>query len=179
MGILFVIVVLIFVLFIMFLAIGGDKAVDKVADRAIPVEVGEGVEVVEDITSDFLKFVEQTWYGDYKLNQLPKSFKIGNVYFDKVISDCSFCEDSYREYKGYDIWGSNSTVVFDVNILIQSYVNIDGKVYDNGEIIRSVNSHISGGYRGHCYISTNIGDFKNEDLRNYILNNLDKVEEVK
>ena len=157
----FVAVVLIFVLFIMFLAIGGDKVFDKVADRAIPVEVEEEV---EDITSDFLDFIKQPWYGDYKLNQLPKSFKIGNVHFDKVLSECDFKGEGGLE--------------FDINILIQSYVTIDSKVYDNGELIRSVNRRVIGGYRRHLSVNTYVREFKNEDLSNYILNNLDKVEEV-
>lgn len=177
MGILFVAVVLIFVLFILFLATrndkSGDKVVDKVADRAIPVEVWEGVED----NSDFLDFIKQSWYGDYKLNQLPKSFKIGNVYFDKVLSNCTFYEESYREYKG-GIWSSNSSVVFSINIIIQSYVKVEGKVYDNGELIHTVNRHITNGFRGYTHIKTTTVDFKNEDLCNYILNNLDKVEEV-
>ena len=177
MGILFGVVVLIFVLFIMFLAIGGDKVVDKVADGAIPVEVGEGVEVVEDNNSDFLDFIKQSWYGDYKLNQLPKSFKIGNVYFDKISSSCKFFERSYQEYGGRGKWSTSLYLLWNVNIEIKSYVFLESKVYDNGGYIhKGARTAEQGIYS--TYITYDPRVFENKDLRDYILNNLDKVEEV-
>ena len=77
-----------------------------------------------------------------KLKSLPKSFKIGNVYFEK---------------------GVNNTNHYQTFI---SYVTIDGKIYDNGNI--SIDRD------WHYYFRTT-----NKDLTDYILNNLYKVEEVK
>ena len=77
-----------------------------------------------------------------KLKSLPKSFKIGNVHFDK---------------------GVNNTNRYQTFI---SYVTIDGKIYDNGNI--SIDRD------WHYYFRTT-----NKDLTEYVLNNLDKVEEVK
>jgi len=77
-----------------------------------------------------------------KIKSLPKSFKIGNVYFYK-------CVDNGRYYEAFI-----------------SYVIVDGKVYDNG----TLNIDQEWDFR---YNTTN------RDLLNYILDNLDKVEEVK
>lgn len=77
-----------------------------------------------------------------KLESLPKSFKIGNVYFDRCGEDGCY----YQEFL--------------------SYVVIDDKIYDNGNISVSRDSF--------SYFRTT-----NKDLMDYILNNLDKVEEVK
>ena len=76
-----------------------------------------------------------------KLKSLPKSFKIGNVYFEK---------------------GVNNTNHYQTFL---SYVTIDGKIYDNGNI------SIDRDWR--YYFRTT-----NKDLTDYILNNLYKVEEV-
>lgn len=76
-----------------------------------------------------------------KINSLPKSFKIGNVYFDKCFNNLEY----YQEFL--------------------SYVVIDRKVYDNGSL------NIDFGFDFY-YRNTN------KDLMNYILDNLDKVEEV-
>ena len=85
---------------------------------------------------DYVNSYDCVWV---KIKSLPKSFKIGNVYFDRC------CNNKY--YKTFI-----------------SYVVIDGKAYDNG--------------------TTSIGDkfscnTTNRDLMDYILDNLDKVEEVK
>lgn len=77
-----------------------------------------------------------------KINSLPKSFKIGNVYFDKCFNNLEY----YQEFL--------------------SYVVIDRKVYDNGSL------NIDFGF--DFYYRT-----INRDLMDYILDNLDKVEEVK
>ena len=77
-----------------------------------------------------------------KIDSLPKSFKIGNVYFDKCIED---------------IWSYQTFL---------SHVVIDGKIYDNGYVI--ITEKWNSSYR-----------ITNKDLMDYILNNLDKVEEVK
>ena len=84
------------------------------------------------INSDFCVWV--------KINSLPESFKIGNVYFDK----CVYNNKYYQTFL--------------------SYVIVDGKVYDNGTL--------SGDFEFSCNTT-------NKDLMNYILDNLDKVEEVK
>ena len=76
-----------------------------------------------------------------KFESLPKSFKIGNVYFEK---------------------GVNNTNHYQT---LLSYVTIDGKIYDNGNI--SIDRD------WHYYFRTT-----NKDLTDYILNNLYKVEEV-
>lgn len=77
-----------------------------------------------------------------KINNLPKSFKIGNAYFDKYVEDSW----SYQTFL--------------------SHVVIDRKVYDNGNV--SIYQDRDSSYR-----------ITNKDLMNYILDNLDKVEEVK
>ena len=75
-----------------------------------------------------------------KINSLPNSFKIGNVYFYK----CGYNNKYYQTFL--------------------SYVFVEGKVYDNGNL--SIDFEFS------CNTT-------NRDLLEYILNNLDKVEEVK
>lgn len=77
-----------------------------------------------------------------KVVSLPKSFKIGNIYFDKCIEGSWSCQT------------------------FLSHVVIDRKVYDNGYTI------IAQEWYSSCRIT-------NRDLMNYILDNLDKVEEVK
>lgn len=77
-----------------------------------------------------------------KVISLPKSFKIGNVYFDKCIEGSWSCQT------------------------FLSHVVIDRKVYDNGYTI------IAQEWYSSCRIT-------NRDLMNYILDNLDKVEEFK
>ena len=77
-----------------------------------------------------------------KVVSLPKSFKIGNIYFEK---------------------GVNNTNRYQTFL---SYVTIDRKIYDNGNIIIDRDWH-------YYFRNTN------KDLTDYILNNLDKVEEVK
>lgn len=77
-----------------------------------------------------------------KINSLPESFKIGNVYFDK----CVYNNKYYQAFLSYAV--------------------IEGKVYDNGTLTIDQEWDFS-------YNTTN------KDLMNYILDNLDKVEEVK
>ena len=77
-----------------------------------------------------------------KFESLPKSFKIGNVYFDKCVEGGCY----YQEFL--------------------SYVVVDGKIYDNGSL--SIDQDW-----GFYFRTTN------RDLTNYILDNLDKVEEIK
>lgn len=76
-----------------------------------------------------------------KISNLPKSFKIGNVYFDNC------CNNKYYQ-------------------TFLSDVVVDRKVYDNGTLSIDFECNFS-------YNTTN------RDLLEYILNNLDKVEEVK
>ena len=85
-----------------------------------------------------------------KINSLTKSFKIGNVYFDK-------CVDNSRHYETF-----------------LSYVIVDGKAYDNGILSIDFECNYTGGdkeYNFSCNTS-------NRDLLDYVLDNLDKVEEV-
>ena len=96
----------------------------------------EEKELREAFIKDYMKSDGCIWV---KINSLPKSFKIGNVYFDK-------CVDSNKYYQTF-----------------LSYVTVDGKVYDNGTL--NIDFEFS------CKTT-------NKDLMNYILNNLDKVEEV-
>ena len=77
-----------------------------------------------------------------KVVSLPKSFKIGNVYFDKCIDSSWSCQT------------------------FLSHIVIGREVYDNGYTI------IAQEWYSSCRIT-------NKDLLNYILDNLDKVEEVK
>lgn len=100
----------------------------------------------EDYVSD--KELRELFIKDYinsnycvwvKISNLPKSFKIGNVYFDNC------CNNKYYQ-------------------TFLSYVIVDGKVYDNG--ILSIDF-----YCNYSYNTTN------KDLLEYILDNLDKVEE--
>ena len=77
-----------------------------------------------------------------KFESLPKSFKIGNVYFDKCVEGGCY----YQEFL--------------------SYVVVDGKIYDNGSL--SIDQDW-----GFYFRTTN------RDLTNYILDNLDKVVEIK
>lgn len=96
-------------------------------------------ELREAFLKDYINSDNCVWA---KVVSLPKSFKIGNVYFDKCIEDS-------RLYQTF-----------------LSHVVIDRKVYDNGYVI------ISQDWYSSCRIT-------NKDLMDYILNNLDKVEEVK
>lgn len=98
----------------------------------------EDEELREAFIKEFINSDDCVWV---KIKSLPKSFKIGNVYFDNC------CNNKYYQ-------------------TFLSYVIVDGKVYDNGSL--SIDHEWDFRY------NTN-----NKDLMNYILDNLDKVEEVK
>ncbi|MEG0407466.1 MAG: hypothetical protein RR623_01210 [Bacilli bacterium] len=94
-------------------------------------------ELREAFLKEYINYSDCAWI---KLNSLPKSFKIGNVYFNKCVEDGCY----YLEFL--------------------SYVLVDDKIYNNGSL--SIDFKFS-------FNTTN------KDLIDYILNNLDKVEEVK
>ena len=94
-------------------------------------------ELREAFLKEYINYDDCAWI---KINSLPKSFKIGNIYFNKCVKDRCY----YREFL--------------------SYVLVDGNIYDNG--ILSIDFKFS-------FNTTN------KDLMDYILNNLDKVEEIK
>ena len=95
-------------------------------------------ELREAFLKDYINSDDCVWV---KIKSLPKSFKIGNVYFDNCCNT--------KHYPTF-----------------LSYVVVDRKVYDNGTL--SIDF-----YCNYSYNTTN------RDLLNYILENLDKVEEVK
>ena len=99
----------------------------------------EDKELREAFIKEYIKSDDCIWV---KINSLPNSFKIGNVYFDKCVEDGCY----YQEFL--------------------SYVVVDGKIYDNGSL--SIDQDW-----GFYFRTTN------RDLTDYILDNLDKVEEVK
>ena len=97
----------------------------------------------EDLREVFIKeYINSDDCAMVKINSLPNSFKIGNVYFDKYDYNSMYYQT------------------------LLSYVAIDGKVYDNGTL--TIDKEWDFSY------NTN-----NRDLMNYILDNLDKAEEVK
>ena len=101
------------------------------------IEINNGDEKLrEAFIKEFINSDDCVWV---KIKSLPKSFKIGNVYFDK----CVYNNEYYQTFL--------------------SYVIVDGKVYDNGTL--SIDFDFS------CNTT-------NKDLMDYILDNLDKVEEV-
>lgn len=111
----------------------------------INLNSGEDEEYVsdEDLRESFLTdYINSNRCVCVKLKSLPKSFKIGNVYFDKCFDNL----DYYQEFL--------------------SYVVVDRKVYDNGSL--------SIAFESDFYYRTT-----NKDLMDYILDNLDKVEEFK
>lgn len=96
----------------------------------------------KELREAFLKeYINSDDYIFIKIESLPKSFKIGNVYFDKYVNNSRYYQTCL------------------------SYVIVDGKVYDNGSFT------IDQEYDFSCNTT-------NRDLLNYLLDNLDKVEEV-
>lgn len=93
-----------------------------------------------------------------KFKSLPKSFKIGNVYFDEGV----YNNEHYQSFLSY--------VVVDRNVHYNGYMSIRRDV----NLLRA-----SDEFNGHYEITSFCLTISNKDLMNYILNNLDKVEEVK
>ena len=120
----------------------------------ITINSGGDEEYVSDreLRETFLKeYINSNCCVWVKIKSLPKSFKIGNVYFDQCY------HNKYHQ-------------------IFLSYVVVDGKVYDNGGLsIDFECNHIRGidkEYNFSCNTT-------NSDLTIYILDNLDKVEEIK
>ena len=130
----------------------------------ITINSGGDEEYVSDreLRETFLKeYINSNCCVWVKIKSLPKSFKIGNVYFNQ----CH--HNKYHQ-------------------IFLSYVIVDGKVYDNGGLsidfecnricgidkeynrIRGIDKE----YNFSCNTT-------NSDLTIYILDNLDKVEEIK
>ena len=113
----------------------------------------------KELRGEFIKdYINSNCCVWVRINSLPMSFKIGNVYFDKYDYKNDYCQT------------------------FLSYVVIDRKVYDNGtlNILRDINLlRASDESNGHYEITSFCLRISNKDLMDYILNNLDKVEEVK
>lgn len=113
------------------------------------------IELREVFIKDYINSNCCVWVN---IKSLPMSFKIGNVYFDKYDYKNDYCQT------------------------FLSYVVIDRKVYDNGtlNILRDINLLQSEDeFNGHYEVTSFCLRVSNTDLMNYILDNLDKVEEVK
>lgn len=108
----------------------------------------EDEELREEFIKDYINSDCCIWV---KIKSLPKSFKIGNVYFDKCFN--------MRNYE-----------------TLLSYVIVDGKFYDNGSLSIDFECNRTSGIDKEYNFSCNT---TNRDLIGYVLDNLDKVEEVK
>ena len=120
----------------------------------ITINSGGDEEYVSDreLRETFLKeYINSDCCVWVKINSLPKSFKIGNIYFDQC------CHNKYYQ-------------------TFLSYVIVDGKVYDNGSISIDFEYNRIRGIDKEYNFSCNT---TNRDLTIYILDNLGKVEEIK
>ena len=120
----------------------------------ITINSGGDEEYVSDreLRETFLKeYINSNCCVWVKIKSLPKSFKIGNVYFDQ----CH--HNKYHQ-------------------IFLSYVIVDGKVYDNGGLSIDFECNRIYGIDKEYNFSCNT---TNNDLTIYILDNLDKVEEIK
>lgn len=136
---------------------------DKVDLTRKPTRRLENICEITHSFKSFEDYVDSYALKFIKIIDLPKTFKIGSVYFNKQYCEVYYYFASDR----FDVYSGKNSLKFIIEYKILSHIEIDGKIYDNGVI--------------DCKLLESDSDYinQNSDLERYVLNNLDRVEEVK